>query len=63
MFIAGTPTERTETNLELTWRASINDWLTLQPTLQYVLNPGLDPTLDNALVFGLRFEVTAAWSP
>lgn len=58
--LAGASADDQETNLELTYRAHITDWLSLQPDLQYVINPGVNPALDNALVFLLRFEVT--WS-
>lgn len=50
-------TDSHETTLELTYRAPITDWLTLQPDLQYVINPGTDPTLDDAVVVALRFEL------
>jgi porin len=50
--------ERTETNVELTWRVPVNDWLALQPTVQYVMNPNTDPALRNVWVTGLRFDVT-----
>lgn len=53
----GLGTKRTETNIELTWRAPVTDWLTLQPDIQYVINPGTDPDLDNAFVIALRFEL------
>ena len=58
--LAGSSADSRETNLELTYRAPVTDWLTLQPDIQYVINPGVDPELDNALVFLLRFELT--WS-
>ena len=54
------PTDHHETAIELTWRAPITDWLTLQPDVQYIINPGTDPGLDNALTISLRFELT--WS-
>lgn len=44
-----------EMNIELTYRAPVTEWLVLQPDLQYIINPGTDPTLDNALTVGLRF--------
>lgn len=50
-----------ETNLEITYRAVINDWLALQPDVQYVKNPGGVGNSDDALVFGLRFELTGSW--
>ena len=49
--------KRAETVLELTYRARLLPWLHLQPNLQYIINPGTSPTLDNALVFALRVEI------
>ncbi len=60
--LAGTPVDARETTVELTWRVPVNDWLTLQPDLQYVINPGLSPDLDDAFVVGLRFELGASWA-
>ena len=56
--LAGAATDAQETNLELTYRTPITDWLTVQPDIQYVINPGTDPALDNALVILLRFELS-----
>jgi porin len=53
----GLDTDNHETTVEMTYRAPITGWLTLQPDIQYIINPGNDPELDNALVIGLRFEV------
>jgi porin len=52
-----TPATGAETVVELTYRAPLTKWLTVQPNLQYVLNPGTDPELGNALAFGLRVEL------
>ena len=54
---ADAPADSRETALELTYRAPINAWLTLQPDIQYIINPGTDPSLDNAFVIALRFEL------
>jgi porin len=62
MALAGAATDSRETTLEMTWRMPVADWLTLQPDLQYVINPGFDTSLDHAFVVGLRFELGAAWS-
>ncbi len=51
------PSTKAETVVELTYRAPLTQWLTLQPNVQYVINPGTDPTLSDALAFGLRFEL------
>jgi porin len=49
---------KTETAVEFTYRAPVTDWLTLQPDVQYVRNPNADPAIDDALVVGLRFEIS-----
>lgn len=49
-----------ETALELTYRAQLTDWLAIQPDFQYVINPGLDPARDDAVVVGVRFELAFA---
>lgn len=46
-----------ETSIELTYRTQVTDWLRIQPDVQYIVNPGGDPGLKNALVIGLRFEL------
>jgi len=56
----GTATESFELNLELTYSAQVSDWLRLQPNIQYVINPGADPSLDDALVIGFRFEMSTS---
>lgn len=56
--INGDPTtENDETDWELTYRAQIKPWLALQPNVQYIVNPGMDKTLENAWVVGFRTEV------
>ncbi|HEY0682099.1 MAG TPA: carbohydrate porin [Steroidobacter sp.] len=52
--------ERHETAIELTYRVQALSWLALQPDVQYVINPGTDPALEDAWVVGLRFELS--WS-
>lgn len=53
----GLPVDRAEVNLELSYRVPITDWLTVQPDVQYIIDPGALGELNNALVLGLRFEV------
>lgn len=48
---------KAETTYELTYSAQIFDWLMIQPDLQYVLYPGMDPNLGNAMVVGMRIQV------
>lgn len=58
----GAPLERRETSVEITYRMAAADWLTLQPNVQYVSNPGFEPGLRNAWVLGLRMELAAGWA-
>jgi hypothetical protein len=39
----------------------LNNWLTVQLDVQYVQHPNLDLSLNDAWVFGLRFEAVKAW--
>jgi porin len=55
--LAGTPADKREVKIEATYQAPITPWLTLQPDLQYIMNPGGNPELGNALVLGLRTEI------
>ena len=50
-----------ETIIELTYSAQLTEWLRVQPDIQYVINPSADPTLDDALVLGVRFEVATGF--
>ncbi len=56
--LAGTPLNANETTLEATYGFAVNDWLSVQPDIQYVLSPGADPALDDALVVGTRATLT-----
>ena len=51
---ADSPHDRAETAIELTYSAGLSEWLTVQPDLQYIINPGTDLALENALVLSLR---------
>jgi porin len=48
--------ESHETGVELTYREQIKPWFAVQPNLQYIINPNMDPTIKNAWVLGLRTE-------
>ncbi len=48
--------DRAETSVELTWSAQLRGGVTLQPSLQYVSNPGTDPALDDALALLVRLQ-------
>ncbi|MFZ0126984.1 MAG: carbohydrate porin, partial [Xanthobacteraceae bacterium] len=53
----GIPVNRAETAIEATYLAQINDWLAIQPDVQYVVRPNTDPTIKDAFVFQLRAEI------
>lgn len=44
-----------ETTLEATWSFNVNDHLSIQPDVQYVISPGGAPAIGDALVVGSRF--------
>ncbi len=48
---------RAETVVELTGQRPVTPWLQVQPDLQYVIHPGWDRTIPNALVAGLRISL------
>ncbi len=49
------PTDEWEEAFELTYSDNITPWLAVQPDIQYIINPGTDPALKNAVVVGTRF--------
>jgi porin len=52
------PGRHYESIVEWTYQAPVNDHLTVQPDVQYIINPGGgDERLRNALVLGLRFTM------
>ena len=48
---------RRETTWELTYRISLNEHVVIQPDVQYVRNPSLSPSLENAWIVGCRIEL------
>jgi porin len=55
---SGNAVETYETNFELTYRAPITRWLTIQPDIQYWINPNMDPRLKNDLLFMIHVEIS-----
>jgi porin len=51
-------TDAAEIALELTWQVALSDRVVLQPDLQYIINPDTNPALDDAMVVGVRIEVS-----
>lgn len=50
--------DSSETDVEISYRAQIRPWLALQPTVQYIRNPNMDPALQNVWVVGARAEIS-----
>lgn len=46
-----------ETAIELTYKYTVNDFITIQPDFQYIINPGISESLKNAFVGVLRFQI------
>jgi porin len=46
-----------ETAFELTYHMPITGFLSVQPDIQYIQHPGLDPANQDAWVIGLRTEL------
>ncbi|HEX4910331.1 MAG TPA: carbohydrate porin [Permianibacter sp.] len=46
-----------ETAIELTYRFVVTEWLALQPSIQHIRHPGMNPELSSATAVSLRFEV------
>ncbi len=47
-----------ETVVEVSYQAVINDWLSVQPDFQYIFNPGGADHLPDAVVLGVRVNLT-----
>lgn len=56
--LAGMQTASRELAFELTYEMPVGDRVVLQPDLQYIVNPGLDPTADDAWALGLRIVLS-----
>src|SRR5438445_490194 len=54
----GTPAQRSEAAVELSYLAQISKSVAVQPDLQYIVHPNTDPAIGNALALLLRFEVS-----
>lgn len=57
---AATGATASEMAIEVSYRAPIAPWLTLQPSLHYIRRPSADRTIADALVIGLRAEASFA---
>jgi porin len=55
---AGTPVDDAEIAWELSYWMPLLPWLSLQLDAQLIRNPSTDPAVEDALLFGLRYQVT-----
>ena len=55
---ASTDADRSEYSYELYYRDTLYPGISIQPDLQYIVNPGTDAVTDNATVLGLRLDVS-----
>lgn len=53
----GNASGSSETVIEITYRAQLQPWLSVQPLVQRIFNPNMDATLRDAWVAGVRLEV------
>ena len=49
--------DSSETMVEITYCAQLQPWFSLQPTVQYIFHPNMDPIQKNAWVIGARAEI------
>ena len=56
-FAAGTTFRPAESVIELTYRTPLARWLTIQPVLQYIFDPGPNRSAGHALALGTRLEI------
>jgi porin len=57
MALAATPVTRSEISIEASYFATLTPWLSIRPDVQYVINPGGNPNLRDALILGLRTQI------
>ena len=56
-FRAAEGASAAEVAIEITYRAQLTPWLSVQPNVHYVRRPSANPSIANALILGLRAEV------
>lgn len=57
MEASGTPADRDETTIEVSYALHLGNEIIIQPDLQYVMNPDTNPELENAFVGGVRVRI------
>lgn len=54
---AAAPVKDAETAIELTYSDTLTRRISVQPDIQYIVNPGTDPALDDAVIIGGRLTI------
>ncbi|MBA3611854.1 MAG: carbohydrate porin [Nitrospirales bacterium] len=54
---AETPVDHAEITLEMSYAINVRPEIMIQPDVQYIINPGTDPTVRNAVVVGARLQL------
>jgi porin len=57
VIAASGTTDRNEYGIELYYRDKLYAGVSIQPELQYIINPGTNPEVDNATIGGIRFGI------
>jgi porin len=47
-----------ETAIELVYSFQVTPWFALQPEIQFILNPGMEKSINDAFSFGVRSEIS-----
>jgi porin len=58
VFSRDLPGQGSEAVLELTYTLALTRWLTVQPDIQYIINPGGRSSVKNAMVVGAQISIT-----
>lgn len=56
------PSDKAETAIEATYLLRLAPWLALQPSAQWIMSPGAERSVRDALVLGMRFSIQYGWS-
>ncbi|PKP91950.1 MAG: carbohydrate porin [Alphaproteobacteria bacterium HGW-Alphaproteobacteria-16] len=57
-YRAATGASPAEIAVEATYRTQLTPWLAVQPNIHYIRRPSADPTIADALVLGIRTEIS-----
>jgi porin len=58
---AGNSVDHAEIVLEMSYAITLSPELVIQPDVQYIINPGTDPSVNNAFVIGARVGLNLNW--